>query len=229
MRIIRRWLRRRTIEQQMRDEMEFHLDARIADLVRRGLPPEQAARTARLEFGNAEAHREECRAALGYRLWDELRADLRFAARGLRSQPGYSAAAITILALAIGVNSAFFAFFSRHVLKPLPIRGAERHFDLQGLDARARSTGNWTPTEIDALRQASREQVEGLYSTRTMQVLLIEPEQRLGAISLVSANYFRLLGGSAAAGRTFSEPEQRCAVPARRAARMDPMDSLREE
>jgi predicted permease len=212
MKIIRRWLRRRAVEQQMREEMEFHLDARIADLVRRGLPPEQAARTARLEFGNAEAHREECRAALGYRLWDELRADLRFAARGLRSQPGYSAAAIAILALAIGANSSFFALFFQHVLKPLPVRGAERHFDLQGLDGRARSTGNWTPTEIDALRQASREQLEGLYSNRTIQVLLLEPEQRLGAISFVSANYFRLLGGSAAAGRTFSDAEQREAV-----------------
>src|SRR6185436_11006846 len=99
-----------------------------------------------------------------------------------------------------------------HVLKPLPIRGAERHFDLGGLDRRAQSTGGWTAMEIDALGQASRQEVEGLYTTRTIQVLVLEPAQRLSLVSFVSGNYFRLLGGSAAIGRTFSEPEQREAV-----------------
>ncbi len=153
--------------------------------------------------------RTECRAALGYRLWDELRSDLRFAVRSLRTHLGYSATAIAIVALAIGVNSAFFTLFSHYVLKPLPIRGAERHFDLRGLDRRARLTGGWTAMEIDAFRQASRQQVEGLYTVRTIQVLVLEPAQRLGVVSFVSDNYFRLLGGSAAIGRTFSEPERR--------------------
>ena len=144
--------------------------------------------------------RTECRAPLGYRLWDELRSDLRFAVRSLRTHLGYSATAIAIVALAIGVNSAFFTLFSHYVLKPLPIRGAERHFDLRGLDRRARLTGGWTAMEIDAFRQASRQQVEGLYTVRTIQVLVLEPAQRLGVVSFVSDNYFRLLGGSAAIG-----------------------------
>jgi predicted permease len=173
------------------------------------MTPQEAARAARIEFGNAAAHREECRAALGYRLWDELRSDLRFAARSLRNQPGYSAAAIAILALAIGVNSAFFTLFSQHVLKPLPIRGAERHFDIEGLDGRGQSTGNWTAAEIEDLRQAGRQHIEGLYTSRTIQVLLIEPQQRLGVVSFVSGSYFQLLGGSAAAGRAFAAAERR--------------------
>jgi hypothetical protein len=56
----------------MREEMEFHRAARTSDLVDRGMDPEEAARTARLEFGNAEAWREECRKELGYWPWDEL-------------------------------------------------------------------------------------------------------------------------------------------------------------
>jgi hypothetical protein len=205
MNFLRRWLSRRAIEQQMREEMAFHLDARIATLIERGMPPEEAARTARIEFGSTETYREECRKEFGYRPWDELRSDLRFAARSLLNQLGYSLTAIVILAVAIGVNSAFFTLFSHHVLKTLPIRGAERHFDLEGLDRRAQHTGGWTAPEIEALRQASRQQVEGIYSVHTIQMLLLEPAQRLCLPSFVSGNYFRLLGGSAAIGRTFSE------------------------
>ncbi len=209
MNMLHRWLGRRTIERQMSEEMEFHLDSRISTLVAQGMAPEEAARTARIEFGSAQTHREACRAALGYRLWDELRSDLRFAGRSLRNQPGYSAAAIAILAIAIGANSAFFTLFSHYVLKPLPIPGVERHFELTGLDRRAQSTGGWTAMEIDTFRLAGQQQVQGLYTARTIQVLLLEPAQRLSLVSFVSSNYFRLLGGSAAAGRTFSQPEQR--------------------
>lgn len=209
MRRIRRWLGRHAIEQQMRDEMQFHLEARIDTLIAQGMPPVEAARRARLEFGSMEAYREECRASLGYRPWDELRADLRYAARNLRHQPGYAATAIAILALGIGVNSAFFLLYSQYVLKPLPVRGAERHFDVTGRNARAQAMGGWTNAEIDAFRQAPRTQVEGLYTARTVQVLVLTPQQRPSAVSFVSGNYFQLLGGSAAQGRTFSEPEQR--------------------
>jgi len=212
MKIIQRLFRRRAIENDMREEMKFHLDSRIATLVARGMSPDEAARTARLEFGSTEAHREECRAALGYRLWDELRSDLRFAFRSLRNQPGYSATAIAILTLAIGVNSALFILISHHVLKPLPIRGADRHFDLTALNTRVQPTGRWTAMEIDTFQQASRQQVEGFYTAGTIQMLVLEPAQRLGLVSFVSGNYFRLLGGNAAVGRTFAEQERREAV-----------------
>ena len=209
---LQRWLGRRVAEQEMREEMEFHLEARVGTLMGRGMSRQEAARTARIEFGGAEAHREECRAALGYRPWDELRSDIRFAGRTLRNQPGYAAAATAILALAIGANSAFFTLFSRYVLEPLPIRGAERHFDLSGLDREGRSTGGWTATEIEALREATQGRVEGFYTNRTISVLALEPTQRPGIASFVSGNYFRLLGMNAAVGRTFSEGEEREAL-----------------
>lgn len=210
--ILRRWLARRAIERQMTEEIDFHLDSRIATLISQGLSREDAARAARLEFGSTVAHREECRAALGYRPLDELCSDLRFAWRSLRNQPGYSTTAIAILALAIGVNSAFFILFSQYLLKPLPIRGAERHFDVKGLGSRAQWTGGWTAAELGALRQAGGQLIEGLYTTRSVQVLVLSPEQRLGLASFVSGNYFGLLGGTPSAGRTLTELEQQAPV-----------------
>jgi len=192
----------------MHDEMAFHLESRIATLIARGMMREAAARTARIEFGSTDAHRAECRDVLGYRARDALRADLRFAARGIRNHPGFTATAVAILAVAIGANSAFFTLFSHHVLRPLPIRGVERHFDLKGLDRRQESTFGWTAAEIEALRRASRQQVEGLYTCSTIQMLILEPTQRLGLISFVSGNYFGLVDLNPSTGRVFTEADQ---------------------
>ena len=116
-------LRRAARDAEMLEEMEFHLERRAEDLERQGMDGAEARRQARLEFGSIEGYREEGRAALGYRLLDELRGDLRYAARCLMGNPGYAVAAILILGVAIGVNAAFFTLYSNYALKPLPIRG----------------------------------------------------------------------------------------------------------
>lgn len=199
---------RRQIEAEMREEMEFHRDARIADLVRRGMTPAEAARTARLEFGNAESHREECRTVLGFRPWDELRGDLRYTLRTLRNAPGFAFAAVAILALAIGANAAFFTFYANYVLNPLPIRGADRHFEITGRNAEARRTGGWTPVELEALRDATLKEVEDFYTAETLQVLLLAPVQRHCLVTDISTNYFPLLGGAASLGRVISASDK---------------------
>jgi len=208
MKWIRRLWKRRQVEADMREEMEFHREARISDLVDRGMEPEKAARAARLEFGNAEAYRDECRRELGYRPWDELYADLRFAGRGMKNNPGFTTATVTILALAIGVNGAFFSLYSNYVLKPLPIRGVERHFSVTGFDRSGRSTSGWSNSEVEALRRSVGPEMEGLYTSDTVQVLAVAPVQRQTIITGVSGNYFRLLGGTAILGRTLSETEE---------------------
>ena len=189
---IHRLWRRRKVEADMRVEMEFHREARISDLVARGMDQEEAALTARLEFGNAEAHREECRKELGYRPWDELYADLRFATRGMKNNLGFAAATVTILALAIGVNGAFFSLYSNYVLKPLPIRGVDRHFSVLGLDRNARSTSGWSQTEVDALSRSVGLAMEGLYVSDTFQMLAVSPVQRQAMITSVSGYRARI-------------------------------------
>lgn len=205
---IRRLWSRSRVEAAMREEMEFHRAARTSDLIDRGMDPEGAARTARLEFGSAEAYREECRKQLGYRPWDELCADLRFAIRGMKNSPGFAVATVTILALAIGVNGAFFSLYSNYVLKPLRIRGVERHFSVLGYDRHGRPTSGWSTPEVEALRRSVGPEMEGLYVSDTFQVLALTPVQRQAMITSVSGNYFRLLGGAATVGRALSEAEE---------------------
>src|SRR5258708_35003375 len=101
------WTRSRR-ERELSDEMEFHR--------------EMAARSGHTAFGNALHLREESRDAWGWTAWDRLRQDLRYAARMLWRLTGFTASAVLILAIGIGVNVAVFGFFDLMVLRPLNVR-----------------------------------------------------------------------------------------------------------
>jgi len=131
---LRSTLNRRRLEENMNDEIQFHIDARAADLIRTGLAPEEAQRQARLEFGAIASHKDGMRTSLGLRWADDLWCDLRYAARILRKSPGFTAIAVGSLALAIGANTTIFSIANEMLYERLAVPHPEqlRLFTLTG-------------------------------------------------------------------------------------------------
>jgi len=139
--------------------------------------------------------------------------DVRYALRQLRKSPGFTAVAVLTLGLGIGLNSAIFTLFDALTLRPLPISDPDAVVNVyQRIQDEAGSYHSFSYPEYVALRQ-SNAVFSGLIAYSWMPAEIVTPTRSTvdGAEEahglLVTANYFPLLGGEAALGRTFLTEE----------------------
>jgi hypothetical protein len=107
-------------DERLREEMLAHLAMQTEENIRAGLTLAEARRQAVLKLGAIEAVREHYHAEEGLPLFENLLNDVRYAVRVLLKAPGFSFAAISILALGISTNLIVFLFLYGVLLKPLP-------------------------------------------------------------------------------------------------------------
>ena len=141
-----------------------------------------------------------------------MKQDLRHAVRWLVRNPGFTAVAVATLALGIGANTAIFSVVRGVLLKPLPYAQPERLVQIwerSDREHRVRHEIPFAPPVLSDWRERNRS-LEGLaaYSDWTFNLTGGEAPERLRA-TLVSADFFRLLGVAPVAGRTFAEGEDR--------------------
>ncbi len=140
------------------EEFRSTLDAYQEDLIRQGLPEEEARRKARIDLGQPAAQNETYRDAIGLRLFDELGGDIRYGLRALRRNPGFAAVAVLSLALGIGATTAMFSLIYAVLLHPFPYAGADRIMNPVVIDTQHPDQRGWfglSEVVFDDLRLAA--------------------------------------------------------------------------
>ncbi len=199
---------RRDFEDGMTEELRFHIEQYTDDLVSSGVPPEEAARRARIEFGGLNSVKGDCREARGLRLFDELGRELRYALRLLRKTPGFTATALLTLALCLGANLTIFAVIDSILLRPLPFPAAGRlvtvfnTYPKAGVDRDGSSLTNYYE------RRGHIPAFSSLSIYRYGTAIVGEPGSTVREpITQVSPDFFATLERGPVIGRTFTEDE----------------------
>lgn len=118
------------LDREIEEEQQFHLEARVDELIAQGIAPKQAVEQARLQFGNALQLRESSRAAKLLPWLESIVRDIRFGVRMLRKNAALTAAAILSLTLAIGACVSAFTLIDALILRPLPVKNPHNLFFL---------------------------------------------------------------------------------------------------
>jgi putative ABC transport system permease protein len=195
---LRSWLQttihRSRMESEMDAELRFHIETFAEDLVRGGMPRQEALRRARLEFGGIERVKEEGREARGVRLFDELLQDVRYGGRMLRKSPGFTAVAVLTLALGIGANTAIYSLVDGILLRPLPFAAPQNLVSITG----AFPKGGFVTMREQTQSLDVAAYFEGHEFNLTGRG---DPLRLTGA--LVSAEFFSVLGARPEIGHSF--------------------------
>jgi predicted permease len=200
-----RFLRRRSANRDLQRELEFHLAAHVADLMRAGLTRDEAARQARLAIGGPEQVKEATRDAWGARWLDDAARDTRFALRGMARAPGFAAAVVLTLAVGIGATTAVWSITDALMRRSLPIqRPDELHALLRtGIDD---DHYRMSYPRFRRLQQAVAGIAPMAAMTSTQRIYArIDEQPEQVQLQLVSGEWFRLLGVPAALGRVFAD------------------------
>ena len=209
----RDWLRCDQLDRELLEELRFHREQLERQAQAEGVESAEAGYVARRRIGNMTQHREESRERWSWPWLDHLQKDLRYAWRGLRRSPGFTATVVLTLGLGIGANAAMFNVVDRLMFRPLAyLRDpgtAHRIYWQRQIRGETRTTTSTQYARYLDLRKwtTSFSQLAGFYETNlAVGEGEASRERRVGA---VSASFFDFFDARPALGRFFLPDEDR--------------------
>jgi predicted permease len=212
---LRSLFRGRNVEQELSEELQFHLEHKIEEGIARGLSPEEARYAALRSMGGLEQRKEEIRDMRHLRWLTDFFDDARFALRSLRRTPGLTAFVVITLALGIGLTSATFSMVDGLIFRPYPVPHPGNVVSLV-------STTHDSPFDRFSYREYldirdKTNSYVGVVANAGMEAVGFSADPgitpRIKGGMMVSGNYFQALGVEPRLGRGFREDEDQ--VPSR--------------
>ena len=200
---------RERFDQEMNEELRFHIERQTAANIAAGLPPEEAHRQAALQLGALEGLKENCREQRRGFWLESLYADVRYGLRILRKNPGFTAVAILTLALGIGANTAIFSILDPLLLRKLPVRNPDELVWVNSTGTFGRPAEGSEVETYYAYRDKASAFASVLAFSGVAPYELTYNERKIPANGeLVSANYFAALGVRPFAGRLLADSDE---------------------
>ena len=200
--------RRERIDQELDEELRYHVERLTEAHVAKGLTPDEARYAALRAMDGVAKRKEECRDARRMNLVDGLFRDVRYAVRMLRHSPGFTIVAIATLALGIGANTAIFSIVDRLLLRALPYPDGEQLVIVYesgfGHARNSVSPANW----MDWQRESRSFEALAAWSTH-QATLTGEGEPEVLNAQDVSAEFLPLMGIMPRLGRAFTPEDDR--------------------
>jgi predicted permease len=228
---VRALFRREHFSADLDEELEFHLAMREQLNAEEGMPREDARSDAMRRFGNPARWKEKMREIDVFTLPETVWQDLRFAARMLAKHRGFTAVAILALGIGIGVNTAIFTVYKSFLLRPLDASDTRQLVNISRTNYQGKYDPTFSFADYEAYRDhnhvfsgmvaATEDEValsgvgDAPGAGRSMEgrlarlvgfrlPTLMSGGAEFGTASIVSDNYFSVLGENAVRGRTFS-------------------------
>jgi predicted permease len=202
------WRRR---EEELEEEIQSHLQMAVRDRVERGESAEEAELAARREFGNVGLIKEATRGMWGLAALETFWQDLRYGARMLLKQPGFTVVAVITLALGIGANTAIFSVVNAVLLRPLPCEDPDRLVVFWTAPQQGRTEACSLPDFADWREQSRSFERMAAFTDRAFNLTGVGEAERLNGQTITS-DLFPALSIPLAFGRSFLPEEDRPGV-----------------
>lgn len=214
------WMRRDKLDRELREELQFHRQQLERDTESSDSADSVARNNVARRMGNLITVREAARERWSIPWMDNLQQDVRYALRGIRRNPGFTAVVVFTLTLGLGVNAAIFSLVDRLFLQPPS--GVERPETLRRVyltqkylrsgTAELITRNQFNYPQIQDLQRALTEARSSMFRADSVE-MITDGSSRIATATYADANYWNTVRAKLTLGRAFTAAEARMQVP----------------